>query len=78
MRRMSIRRRAALAAACLAAAGLGAAGCQKVLFPKNEPRSQFEAYDTMRQRFVPMEVPDVFGKPQPALRARLTNGTNPS
>lgn len=78
MRRMSIRRRAALAAACLGAACLGATGCQKVLFPKNEPRSQFEAYDTMRQRFVPMEVPDVFGKPQPALRARLTNGTNPS
>lgn len=78
MSRMSIRRRAALAAACLGAACLGAAGCQKVLFPKNEPRSQFEAYDTMRQRFVPMEVPDVFGKPQPALRARLTNGTNPS
>lgn len=78
MSRMSTRRRAALAAACLGAACLGATGCQKVLFPKNEPRSQFEAYDTMRQRFVPMEVPDVFGKPQPALRARLTNGTNPS
>lgn len=46
-------------------------GCHKVLFPKKEPRSQFENYDNMRQKYVPMEVPDVFGKPQPALRQRL-------
>jgi hypothetical protein len=52
-----------------AMASLG--GCHKVLFPKKEPRSQFENYDNMRQRYVPMEVPDVFGKPQPALRQRL-------
>jgi hypothetical protein len=60
-------------AAAAAAAGLAAsAGCQKVLFPKDTPRSQFESYDTMRQRYVPMQVPDVFGKPRPALRARLS------
>jgi hypothetical protein len=46
-------------------------GCHKVLFPTKEPRSQFENYDNMRQKYVPMEVPDVFGKPQPALRQRL-------
>jgi hypothetical protein len=26
----------------------------------------------MRQRYVPLEEPDVFGNPQPALRARLS------
>ena len=46
-------------------------GCQRALFPKDDPRTQFETYDLMRQRFVPLEAPDVFGEPKPALRARL-------
>ena len=56
---------AGAAMACLA-------GCQKALFPKDEPRTQFESTDRMRGGFVPLEVPDVFGNPQPALRARLS------
>jgi hypothetical protein len=52
--------------------GVLLAGCQKALFPKNEPRTQFEVYDTMRSGYVPLEEPDVFGQPQPALRNRLT------
>lgn len=55
----------------LGAATTTLGACHKVLFPKKEPRSQFENYDNMRQKYVPMEVPDVFGKPQPALRQRL-------
>ncbi|MBX3355797.1 MAG: hypothetical protein KF724_08870 [Phycisphaeraceae bacterium] len=47
-------------------------GCQKALFPENAPRTQFEAYEIMRQRYVPLEQPDVFGTPRPAVRARLT------
>jgi len=47
-------------------------GCQRVLFPANLPRNQFETHDRMRQRYVPLEEPDVFGTPQPALRARLS------
>jgi len=47
-------------------------GCHRTLFPDNAPRTQFETHDRMRQRYVPTEVPDVFGNPQPALRARLT------
>lgn len=47
-------------------------GCQKALFPENQPRTQFEAYEIMRQRYVPLEEPDVFGTPRPAIRARLT------
>jgi hypothetical protein len=47
-------------------------GCQRALFPETSPRTQFETYDRMRQRYVPTEEADVFGNPQPALRARLT------
>ncbi|MHC4217952.1 MAG: hypothetical protein ACYSU7_05795 [Planctomycetota bacterium] len=63
-------RRAAVIIALLA--GVLLAGCQKALFPKNEPRTQFEVYDRMRAAYVPLEEPDVFGKPQPALRSRLS------
>jgi hypothetical protein len=47
-------------------------GCQKVLFDKKSPRTQFETHDRLRQRYVPLEEEDVFGNPQPALRARLS------
>jgi hypothetical protein len=63
-------RRAAVIIALLG--GMLLTGCQKALFPKNEPRTQFEVYDRMRSGYVPLEEPDVFGKPQPALRSRLT------
>jgi hypothetical protein len=60
-----------------AAAGIGTvlvavSGCYKPLFPPETPRTQFETYDRMRSRYVPLEEPDVFGSPQPALRARLS------
>jgi len=58
----------ALAAVSLSTLG----GCQRALFPKKAPRTQFETYDLMRQRYVPLEEPDVFGEPKPALRARLS------
>ncbi len=47
-------------------------GCQRALFPKNAPRTQFEMHQRTRSRYVPLEEPDVFGRPQPALRARLS------
>ena len=47
-------------------------GCQKVLFSPEDPRTQFEVHDRMRQRYIPLEEEDVFGNPQPALRARLS------
>ena len=46
-------------------------GCQRKLFSEEDPRTQFETYDIMRQKYVPLEKPDVFGEPKPALRARL-------
>jgi hypothetical protein len=69
---MRPRSRILLAMVLVAAATVGGAGCQKVLFPSDLPRNQFETHDRMRQRYVPLEEPDVFGNPQPALRARLT------
>lgn len=51
---------------------LGLSGCIKPLFPKDQPRTQFETYDRLRNQEVPLEEPDVFGNPQPALRARLS------
>lgn len=67
-------RRAGLLAGLLAGAvamGL-VSGCAKSLFPSDMPRNQFETHDRMRQAYTPLEEPDVFGTPQPALRARLT------
>jgi hypothetical protein len=43
-----------------------------VLFPKEEPRTQYQRTDQLRDRFTPLQEPDVFGNPRPALRARLT------
>jgi hypothetical protein len=54
-----------------AALAIALPGCQRVLFPENEPRTQYEKYDMMRNRYTPASEPDVFGNPQPALRARL-------
>lgn len=62
--------------ACLIGLGFSvffSTGCQRALFPKESPRTQFETYDRMRQKFVPLVVPDVFGEPKPALRARLSS-----
>jgi hypothetical protein len=67
------RRLLAAGVAAVAAASLG--GCYKPLFPADSPRNQFETYDRLRQRYVPLEEPDVFGNPRPALRARLTTPT---
>ncbi len=47
-------------------------GCQRALFPEDAPRTQYETYDRMRQQYQPTEEADVFGNPQPALRARLS------
>lgn len=55
-----------------AVAGVAAGGCQQALFPRDAPRHQFQAHDAMRGREAPLQEPDVFGNPQPALRARLS------
>ena len=47
------------------------AGCHETLFPVDTPRTQFEAYDRMRNQAAPEKEMDALGRPQPALRARL-------
>ncbi|MGI9014576.1 MAG: hypothetical protein ACR2GY_10055 [Phycisphaerales bacterium] len=47
-------------------------GCQKSLFPRDTPRTQFEAHDRLRNRFIPDRIPDEFGQMRPALRQRLS------
>ncbi len=56
----------------IAAISGGLGGCQEVLFKKNATRTQFETHDRLRQRYVPLEQDNVFGEPEPALRARLS------
>ena len=51
---------------------LGASGCQRSLFHSNQPRTQFDVHERMRDPYIQLEEPDEFGKPQPALRTRLS------
>ena len=70
LRAMTSRR--VLARMLIALVGVASAsGCARALFPADEARTQFDGYNLVRQRSVPAEEPDVFGNPQPALRARL-------
>lgn len=50
---------------------VAASGCQKSPFVSDAPRTPFELHDRLNNRYVPLEEPDEFGTPQPALRARL-------
>lgn len=46
-------------------------GCQKALFPDDEPRTQYERYDRLRGRYRPVEQRNAYGQIEPALRGRL-------
>jgi hypothetical protein len=72
------RRTLAFTAATLMACSFIFAGCTKPLFPESAPRTQFEKFDAMRTGAAPKDEPDVFGTPQPALRARLAPKTTES
>ena len=51
--------------------GLGVGGCQDQLFPNTEPRSQFDRFDTVRDKRAQQYVEDEFGNRKPNLRGRL-------
>jgi hypothetical protein len=59
-------------AVCTAVVVVGGTGCQRVLFPDNAPRTQFESHDRLRNRSAPLQEFDEFGRQQPALRSRLS------
>ncbi len=55
--------------ALVAIASLSA--CEKPLLSPDEPRSQFDRYDSIRSQYAPQYVYDEWGKRKPNLRARL-------
>ncbi len=50
-----------------------ASGCQKQLFPKDQPRSQYDRFDAVRDRRPPQYVENEFGERKINLRGRLLN-----
>ncbi|MFG0275048.1 MAG: hypothetical protein ACF8QF_08325 [Phycisphaerales bacterium] len=60
----------AILALGFAAAGL-AGGCATPLFPRDQPRSQYESYDAVRNQSEPRYTYDEFGRATPNLRGRL-------
>ncbi len=58
-------------------AGLGVAiglllgGCQKPVFPEDQPRSQYERYNSLRGRDTATTQLDAFGRERPNLRERM-------
>jgi len=47
------------------------AGCEKPLFPKDEPRSPYERYQVLHNQQRPATEENAYGGEEPALRERL-------
>ncbi len=50
------------------------AGCSEPLLTDNEPRSQFDRYDAVRQQRPPSYVENEFGEQRPNIRGRILGG----
>ncbi len=60
---------------CAAAAVcIGAGGCEKPVFTPDEPRSQYDRFDAIRDQRAPSYVFDEFGARRPNVRQRLLIG----
>lgn len=46
-------------------------GCRAPLFPENQPRTQYDRYDAVRNQQAPMFVIDEFGRSRPNIRGRV-------
>lgn len=46
-------------------------GCREALLRDDEPRSQYDRYDALRDQRPPARIEDAFGTPRPNLRGRL-------
>jgi hypothetical protein len=68
-----MRRTRFIAGALLALSGALSTGCQQQLFPKDEPRSQFDRFDAVRDTRPPERLEDAFGNMKVNLRGRLLN-----
>ena len=60
-----------LAAALGVCVLLTAGGCQEQIFVADEPRSQYDRFDAIRDRRAQSYVEDEFGRRRPNLRGRL-------
>lgn len=63
--------------AWIAAGGLGLLmvilpGCTEPIFAPNQPRSQYDRYDRLRNQHAPQYIEDDLGRRTPNIRARLT------
>jgi hypothetical protein len=47
-------------------------GCTKPLLSPDEPRSQYDRYDAVRNQYASQYTEDEYGRRRPNLRARLT------
>lgn len=65
-------RRAGMLLVLAGLSGIGASGCQKALFPQDEPRTQFDRYDRSRDAYAPSYIEDEFGRQRPNLQGRLS------
>ncbi len=60
-----------LAILVMAICGLGFAGCQERLLTPDEPRSQYDRYDAVRDQRAASTYTDEYGFKRPNLRGRL-------
>ena len=65
---------ALLATAMLFAGAMILPGCEDPLLTPDEPRSQYDRFDAIRDQRAPSFVYDEFGRKRPNIRARLTSG----
>lgn len=47
------------------------AACQKPLLSPDQPRSQYDTYDAVRNQYAPQQFRDEFGRLRPNIRQRL-------
>jgi len=52
--------------------GGGLAGCQKPVLPSDQPRTQFDRFDRVRNQTTPQYVEDEFGRRRPNIGGRLS------
>lgn len=60
-------------AAVLVACAFMACGCEKAIFTRDEPVSQFDRLQKVRNTSEPAYIPDEFGNLRPNLTGRLSN-----
>jgi hypothetical protein len=61
----------AAAAACAGALASASGGCQRPILNPDEPRSQFDRYDTLRDQRAQTYIEDEFGFRRANVRGRL-------